>query len=47
MNGTKQKIQGQAVDEAITKPVGIVKNQEKIIIWNKALTGQETGKFSV
>ena len=36
-NGTEQKIQGKTVDKTMTKPVCVVKNQEKPIILNKAL----------
>ena len=34
---TKQKIRGQTVDKTMTKPVVVVKNQEKPKICNKAL----------
>ena len=28
MNGAEQKIQGQAIDKTMAKPVGVVKNHE-------------------
>ena len=37
MNGTDQKIRGQTIDKTMAKPVGMVKNQEKVIVWNKAM----------
>ena len=37
MKRTK-KIQGQTIDKTMVKPAGLVKNYEKIIIWNDALT---------
>ena len=35
MDRTEQTIRGQTIDKTMAKPIGVVKNQEKAIIWNK------------
>ena len=37
MKRTQQNIPGQTVDKTMAKPIGVVKNQEKPIICNKAM----------
>ena len=38
MKRTQQKIRNQTIDKTMVKPFGVAKNQEKPIIYNKALS---------
>ena len=40
-NKTNKQIQSQTIDKTMAKPVGVVTNQKKLIIWNKAMNWKQ------